>query len=126
MQRYAPTAPAELDGEVAEHQRRVVARAHSLGAKATELAREIVSSSEPQSVRKALPLVRGLLTELGGREMFQAFARTLETSSELYTHSINVSVNVSVYAMALCSRRNYDHEQMLELATGAFLHDIGI
>lgn len=42
VQRYAPTAPAELDGEVAEHQRRVVARAHSLGAKATELAREIV------------------------------------------------------------------------------------
>lgn len=122
VQRYAPTAPAEVDGEVAEHQRRVVARAHSLGAKATELAREIVSSSEPQNVRKALPLVRGLLTELGDREMFQAFARTLETSSELYTHSINVSV----YAMALGSRRNYGDEQMLELATGAFLHDIGM
>ena len=121
-QPVASEIPAELDGDVTERQRRVVARAHSLGAKATELAREIVSSGKPQNVRKALPLVRGLLTELGDPEMFQAFARTLDTSSELYTHSINVSV----YAMALGSRRNYDDEQMLELATGAFLHDIGM
>ena len=120
----APAAPpeAEVDGAVSEQQRRVVARAHALGAKATELAREIVSSNEPQHVRKALPLVRGLLTELGDPSLFQAFARTLDTSSELYTHSINVSV----YAMTLGSRRNYDNEQMLELATGAFLHDIGM
>jgi hypothetical protein len=46
------------------------------------------------------------MTELVAPEMFQAFARALDTDSELCTHSINVSV----YAMSLGARRHYNEE----------------
>lgn len=55
-------------------------------------------------------------------ELFKSLVASLGTSPDLYSHSLNVTV----YSMALSSRLgNDDAEIHQELATGAFLHDLG-
>ncbi len=55
-------------------------------------------------------------------DMLESLVKGLSTNSDLYVHS----VNVSVYTVAMARRMDVsDQEQLENLAIGGFLHDIG-
>ena len=107
----------------ARGQERLTARAREIGDEATALAREIMLSPAPHNIRRAQPFVDSLLQDTAAEPaILPALTRILQTSSELYVHS----VNVTVYCMALGYEIGYDRRALLDLGTAAFLHDIGM
>ena len=107
----------------ADEQQRLTARARKIGHEATELAREIVLSPAPHNIRRARPFVDSLLRETDAEQaLLPALTRTLQNGTELYVHS----VNVTVYSLALGYGMGYDRRALVDLGTAAFLHDIGM
>ncbi len=81
-----------------EEEQRLTARAREIGEAAIDLAREIALSPAPHNIRRARPFVDSLISETANETaMLRALTKTLESSAELYVHS----VNVTVYALAL-------------------------
>ena len=103
--------------------RPTVERAQRLDDDAAEIAREIMASPKPHNVRQATPIVRNMLDFMeDDPEILGSLIKGLSTNSDLYVHS----VNVSVYTVAMARRLGItDQRQLQDLATGAFLHDIG-
>ena len=107
----------------AEEQERLTARAREIGDKAIELSREIMLSPARYNIRRARPFVDSLLRSTTAEPaILPALTRLLQTSSELYVHS----VNVTVYALALGYGIGHDRHALVDLGTAAFLHDVGM
>lgn len=107
----------------AVERQRLTARAREIGDEATDLAREITLSPAPHNIRRARPFVESLIRETTAEQaLLPALTRALESSAELYVHS----VNVTVYALALGYGKGYDRRDLLDLGTAAFLHDVGM
>ena len=120
------TRPAEiidLHSFMADLSRPTVERARRLDDDVAEIAREIMASPKPHTVRQATPIVRDMLDYLeADPDMLESLVRGLSTNSDLYVHS----VNVSVYTVAMARRMGISNQEQLEnLAIGGFLHDIG-
>lgn len=98
-------------------------RAYHLGRAATAIARDIILSPTPENVALAAPFVGQMVDYLvKDRELFKELVRSLASTRDLYVHS----VNVAIYTMALGLALGYkDTGKLPDLATGAFLHDLG-
>ncbi len=121
--RLASVELIDLDVFMTDLSRPVVERAQRLDNEAAEIAREIMAAPKPHNVRQATPIVHEMLDYMGSDPgLLESLVKGLSTDSELCHHS----VNVSVYTVAMAGRLGITDETHLEqLATGAFLHDIG-
>ena len=113
----------DLDVFMTDLSRPAVERAKRLDNEAAEIAREIMAAPEPHNVRQATPIVHEMLDYMSNDPgLLESLVKGLSTDSELYVHS----VNVSVYTVAMAARLGItDPKHLEDLATGAFLHDIG-
>ena len=118
-----PAETLSLDEVMSDASRPSQERAERLGQAAVELARDIVLSPQPENIKKAIPFVKEMVGHVAGDfDLLKGMVSTLSSSPDLYVHS----VNVTVYSLALGTRVGYDESGNLdELATGAFLHDLG-
>ncbi len=118
-----PAEAIDLHAFMSDLSRPIVERAQRLDDDAAEIAREIMASPKPHNVRQATPIVRDMLDYMeGDPDLLESLIKGLSTTSDLYVHS----VNVSVYTVAMAWRMDVSDQLQLEnLAIGAFPHDIG-